>query len=57
MSIDSGVPDLENKAKDSDKADEELEIEDNSKTRSQKNRGKQILETLNTNIIQMNLMK
>ena len=31
MSIDTGVPDLENEAKDSDKADEELEIEDNSR--------------------------
>ncbi len=31
MSIDSGVPDLENEAKDSDKADEELEIEDSSR--------------------------
>ena len=31
MSIDSGVPDLENKAKDSDQAEQELEIEDNSR--------------------------
>ncbi len=31
MSIDSGVPDLENEAKESDKAEEELEIEDSSK--------------------------
>ena len=31
MSIDTGVPDLENEAKDSDKADEELEIEDSSR--------------------------
>ncbi len=31
MSIDSGVPDLENEAKDSDKAEEELEIEDSSR--------------------------
>ncbi len=31
MSIESGVPDLENEAKDSDKAEEELEIEDNSR--------------------------
>ena len=31
MSIDSGLPDLENEAKDSDKADEELEIEDSSR--------------------------
>ena len=28
MSIDSGIPDLENDAKESDKAEEELEIED-----------------------------
>ena len=31
MSIDSGVPDLENEAKDSDQAEQELEIEDNSR--------------------------
>ena len=31
MSIDSGVPDLENEAKDSNKAEEELEIEDSSR--------------------------
>ena len=31
MSIDSGLPDLENEAKDSDNADEELEIEDSSR--------------------------
>ena len=31
MSIESGVPDLENEAKDSDKAEEELEIEDSSR--------------------------
>ena len=31
MSIDRGIPDLENQTKDSDKADEELEIEDNSR--------------------------
>ncbi len=31
MSIDSGVPDLENEAKESDRAEEELEIENNSK--------------------------
>ena len=31
MSIDTGVPDLENEAKDSDKAEEELEIEDSSR--------------------------
>ncbi len=30
MSIDSGMPDLENEAKESDQADEEIEIEDNS---------------------------
>ena len=31
MSIDSGVPDLENEAKDSDKSEEELQIEDSSR--------------------------
>ena len=31
MSIDTGVPDLENEAKDSDKAEEEIEIEDSSR--------------------------
>ena len=31
MSIDSGVPDLENEAKDTDRADEELEIEESSR--------------------------
>ena len=31
MSIDSAVPDLENEAKESDKADEELEIADSSR--------------------------
>ena len=31
ISIDRGIPDLENQTKDSDKADEELEIEDNSR--------------------------
>jgi len=31
MSIDSGAPDLENEAKDSDKLDEEIEIEDSSR--------------------------
>ena len=31
MSIESGVPDLENETKDSDKAEEELEIEDSSR--------------------------
>ncbi len=31
MSIDRGIPDLENQTKDSDKAEEELEIEDNSR--------------------------
>ncbi len=32
MSIDSGVPDLENQAKDSDQAEQELEKEDNSRS-------------------------
>ena len=31
MSIDSGMPDLENEAKESDKAEEEFEIEDSSR--------------------------
>ena len=31
MSIDAGVPDLDNEAKDSDKAEEEIEIEDSSR--------------------------
>ncbi len=31
LSIDTGVPDLENEAKDTDKADEELEIEDSTR--------------------------
>ncbi len=31
MSIDSGIPDLEHEAKDSDKAEEEIEIEDSSR--------------------------
>ena len=31
MSIDAGVPDLENEASDSDKSEEELEIEDSSR--------------------------
>jgi len=30
MSIDSGMPDLENEAKESDQAEEEIEIEDSS---------------------------
>ena len=36
MSIDTGVPDLENEAKDSDKADEKLEIENSSRPDLQK---------------------
>ena len=32
MSIDSGIPDLENEAKESDKVEEELEIEDSSRS-------------------------
>ena len=31
MSIDTGMPDLENEAKDSDKADDEIEIADSSR--------------------------
>ena len=36
MSIDSGMPDLENEAKESDQADEEIEIEDSSQPDLQK---------------------
>ena len=31
MSIDAGIPDLENEAKESDKAEEEIETSDNSR--------------------------
>ncbi len=39
MSIDSGIPDLENEAKESDQADEEIEIEDSSQPDLQKKGG------------------
>ena len=39
MSIDSGVPDLENEAKDTDRADEELEIEESSRSDLRKRSG------------------
>ena len=39
MSIDSGVPDLENEAKDTDRADEELEIEESSRPDLRKRSG------------------
>ena len=39
MSIDRGVPDLENEAKDTDRADEELEIEESSRPDLRKRSG------------------
>ena len=42
MSIESGVPDLENEAKDSDQADEELEIDDSSRPDLKKRRQNQL---------------
>ena len=45
MSIDAGVPDLENEASDSDKSEEELEIEDSSRP-DLKKRGSQNLSDL-----------
>ena len=38
MSIDSGMPDLENEAKDSDQAEEDVEIEDSSQPDFKKKR-------------------
>ena len=46
MSIDSGMPDLENEAKDSDQADEEVEIEDSSQPDLRK-KGKSTLGDIN----------
>ena len=46
MSIDSGMPDLENEAKESDKAEEEVEIEDSSQPDLRK-RGKNNLGDIN----------
>ncbi|MDA9619141.1 cobalamin biosynthesis protein CobT [Candidatus Pelagibacter bacterium] len=46
MSIDSGMPDLENEAKDSDRADEEVEIEDSSQP-DLKKKGKNTLGDIN----------
>ena len=46
MSIDSGMPDLENEAKESDQADEEIEIEDSSQPDLQK-KGRSTLGDIN----------
>ena len=46
MSIDSGMPDLENEAKDSDQAEEDVEIEDSSKP-DLKKKGKTALGDIN----------
>ncbi len=46
MSIDSGMPDLENEAKESDQAEEEVEIEDSSQTDLRK-KGKSSLGDIN----------
>ena len=46
MSIDSGMPDLENEAKDSDKADEDIEIEDSTQPDLRK-KGKSALGDIN----------
>ena len=56
MSIDSGVPDLENEAKDSDKSEEELQIEDSSRPDLKKEEIL-ILAILNTKLILKNLTK
>ena len=56
MSIDTGVPDLENEAKDSDKADEELEIEDSSRPDLRK-KGEINFGDIKYKVIQRNLMK
>ena len=37
MSIESGIPDLENEAKDSDQANEEIEVEDHNNSDIRKN--------------------
>jgi cobaltochelatase CobT len=46
MSIDSGMPDLENESKESDQAEEEIEIEDSSQT-DLKKKGKNTLGDIN----------
>ena len=46
MSIDSGMPDLENEAKESDQAEEDIEIEDSSQSDSRK-KGKSALGDIN----------
>ena len=46
MSIDSGLPDLENEAKDSDQAEEDIEIEDSSQPDLRK-KGKTVLGDIN----------
>ena len=46
MSIDSGIPDLENEAKDSDQAEEDVEIEDSSQPDLRK-KGKSVLGDIN----------
>ncbi len=46
MSVDSGMPDLENEAKDSDQAEEEVEIEDSSQSDLRK-KGKSALGDIN----------
>ena len=46
MSIDSGMPDLENEAKESDQAEEEVEIEDSSQPDLRK-KGKSALGDIN----------
>jgi len=46
MSIDSGIPDLENEAKESDQAEEDIEIEDSSQPNSRK-KGKSALGNIN----------
>ena len=56
MSIESGVPDVENQASEIDKDLEEIEIEDKNKSDFRK-KIKKALETLNINHIQTNLTK
>ena len=56
MSIESGIPDLDHEAKDADKAEDEIEIEDSSRPDLKKG-VKGILLILIINPIQKNLMK
>ena len=44
MSIDSGIPNLENEAREADKAEEELEVEDSSRPDLKKKEEIQTLE-------------